>query len=296
MNHSTKKLILVSLIFLAGFANGQVVQKETGDALIIVSRPSEMWSPDKSAQQKILDSIKDKQTAFTYNEPNGNLVRIHNSLLQDHVKSPVADVVVNKLADKKFKISRGVLSPSHSQLSPPTPIKSTDLPEFIAAQNAVYAKSIEKVGNPENLEGKESSKKFFGNLLSLATVIVVGEKFGYANANSAVIGSNVAFDLGESVQKFGSILVPRPLPLIDFDNYKQADVYRVTGFKSVGMVIIAYKEPKTLETERAALAEAIFSLTGADTTPEAIIEERQKDFAMRKQIWAACVQRGDCSE
>jgi hypothetical protein len=30
------------------------------------------------------------------------------------------------------------------------------------------------------------------------------------------------------------------------------------------MVIIAYKEPKTLETERAALAEAIFSLTGAD--------------------------------
>ncbi|MEY3518177.1 MAG: hypothetical protein RLZ89_1037, partial [Pseudomonadota bacterium] len=26
MNHSTKKLILVSLIFLAGFANGQVVQ------------------------------------------------------------------------------------------------------------------------------------------------------------------------------------------------------------------------------------------------------------------------------
>jgi hypothetical protein len=62
------------------------------------------------------------------------------------------------------------------------------------------------------------------------------------------------------------------------------------------MVIIAYKEPKTLETERAALAEAIFSLTGADTTPEAITEERQKDFAMRKQIWAECVQRGDCRE
>jgi hypothetical protein len=224
MNLSTKKLYLLPFFFLAGFANAQVAKKETTDALIIISRPSEMWSPDKSAQQKILDSIKDKQTAFTYNEPNGNVVRIHNSLLQDHVKSPVADIVVSKLADKKFKISRGVLSPSHSQLLQPTPIKSTDLPEFIAAQNAVYAKSIEKAGNPEKLEGKENSKKFFGGLLSLATVIAVGEKFGYANANSAVIGSNVAFDLGESVQKFGSILVPRPLPLIDFDNYKQADI------------------------------------------------------------------------
>lgn len=170
------------------------------------------------------------------------------------------------------------------------------MPEFIAAQNAVYAKSIEKAGNPDKLEGKESAKKFFGNLLSLTTFIAVGEKFGYANANSAVIGNGVAFNLGESVQKFGKILVPRPLPLIDFSNYKQADIYRVTSLKSVGMVIIAYKEPKTIETERAALAEAIFSLTGADTTPEAIVKERENDFATRKQIWADCVARGECSE
>ena len=90
--------------------------------------------------------------------------------------------------------------------------------------------------------------------------------------------------------------MPRPLPQADFTNYKQADIYRVTTLKTVGMVIIAYKEPKNLETERSALAEAIFSLTGADTTPEAIVKERDQDFAMRKKIWAACVERGECRD
>ena len=293
MNHSTKKLILVSLIFLAGFANGQVVQKETSEALIIVSRPIEMWSPDTSQMSRLLQITKEKHASFGYSETNGKRIAIFKSLFQDPERAPVADAVISKLNNNGFKIGN---SGSTFEVLPPIQISTIDLPEFIAAQNAVYAKSIEKAGNPDKLEGKESAKKFFGNLLSLATVIVVGEKFGYANANSAVIGNSVAFDLGASVQKFGKILVPRPLPQIDVTNYKQADIYRVTSLKSVGMVIIAYKEPKTLETERASLAEAIYSLTGADTTLELIIEERQKDFAMRKQIWSECVQRGDCSD
>ena len=288
--------MLLLLMCATKIAGAQVVQKETGDALIIVTRPIEMWSPDYANQQKALSALKEKQTAFAYIEPQGKLTNIHHSLFNDHPSAPVADVVVKRLDPLGFKISRGVLSLNYSKISPPISINNLDLPEFIAAQNAVYAKSIAKAGNPEKLEGKESAKKFFGNLLSLATFVVVGENFGYANANSAVIGNSVAFDLGASVQKFGKILVPRPLPQIDISNYKQADVYRVSGVKTVGMVIIAYKEPKTLESERAALAEAIFSLTGADTTPEAITQEREKDFATRKQIWAECVARGECNE
>ena len=293
MNLAIKKIGLLPFFFLAGFANGQVAQKETKDALIVISRPIEMWSPDSKYNQLILNIVKEKQSSFSYFEPNGKEISILKTLFQDPVRAPVADDVVAKLSNTGFTILKGSIA---FKVLPPSPIKTTDLPEFIEAQNAVYAKSIEKAGNPDKLEGKESTKKFFGNLLSLTTFIAVGEKFGYANANSAVIGNSVAFNLGESVQKFGNILIPRPLPLIDFDNYKQADVYRVTGFKSVGMVIIAYKEPKTIETERAALAEAIFSLTGADTTPEAIVKERENDFATRKQIWADCVARGECSE
>jgi len=296
MNQLTKKLILFPLLFLAGFANAQVVQKETADALIIIARPSDMWIPDKGYLTDSANVVKSKMAYFSYEEPQGKRAEIHNSLLSKYETAPVAELVVAKLNKVGFSIGGSSAVKNKAQLSLPTPINIPDFPEFIAAQNAVYAKSIEKAGNPDKLEGKESAKKFFGNLLSLATFVAVGEKFGYANANSAVIGNSVAFDLGASVQKFGKILVPRPLPQIDVTNYKQADIYRVTSLKSVGMVIIAYKEPKTLETERAALAEAIFSLTGADTTPELIIDERQKDFAMRKQIWSECVQRGECSE
>jgi hypothetical protein len=287
-----KKFLPITALTLIGVVNAQVVQKETPDALIIVSRPVDMWSPDFKFNQLILDIIKQKRSSFSYQEPNGKTTAIMKSLLSDPISAPVADIVYEKLKISGFKIGNNVLFTVQS----PIGFSPSDLPEFIAAQNAVYAKSIEKSGNPDNLEGKESAKKFFGNLLSLATFIGVGEKFGYANANSAVIGNSVAFDIGASVQKFGKIIVPRPLPQADFTNYKRADIYRVTTLKTVGMVIIAYKEPKTLETEREALAEAIFSLTGADTTPKAIIKEREKDFATRKEIWAACVQRGDCSE
>jgi len=288
-----KKFLPITALTLIGVVNAQVVQKETPDALIIVSRPVDMWSPDFKFNQLILDIIKQKRSSFSYHEPNGKYTGISKSLFSDPISAPVADVVYEKLKISGFKIGNdGAMFTVQS----PIGFSPSDLPEFIAAQNAVYAKSIEKSGNPDKLEGKESAKKFFGNLLSLATFIGVGEKFGYANANSAVIGNSVAFDIGASVQKFGKIIVPRPLPQADFTNYKRADIYRVTTLKTVGMVIIAYKEPKTLETEREALAEAIFSLTGADTTPEAIIKAREKDFATRKEIWAACVQRGDCSE
>ena len=293
MNLSTKKLYLLPFFFLAGFANAQVAQKETADALIIISRPIDMWSPDTSQMSRLLQITKEKRASFTYSEINGKRIGIFKTLFQDPEKAPVADAVISKLNNSGFKIGNDGAT---FEVLQPTKISPSDLPEFVEAQNAIYAKSVEKAGNPAKLEGKESAKKFFGNLLSLTTFVAVGEKFGYANANSAVIGNSVAFDLGESVQKFGKVLVPRPLPLIDFSNYKQADIYRVTSLKSVGMVIIAYKEPKTLETERVALAEAIFSLTGADTTPEAIVKERENDFATRKQIWADCVARGECSE
>ena len=287
------KILIAGGFLFIGFANAQPVIKETTDVIIIAVRPVDMWSPDLKFNILTLDMVKEKRTRFTYPEPNGKTIAIFKSFFQDPEKAPVADLVSAKLKTTGFQISN---DPANFTVQPPTPIATSDLPEFIAAQNAVYAKSIEKSGNPDKLEGKESAKKFFGNLLSLATFIGVGEKYGFANANSAVIGNGVAFDLGASVQKFGKILVPRPLPQVDLSNYKQADIYRVTSLKTVGMVIIAYKEPKTLESERAALAEAIFSLTGADTTPEAIVKEREQDFAMRKKIWAACVERGDCHD
>jgi len=76
MNLLIKKIGLLPFFFLAGFANGQVAQKETADALIIISRPIEMWSPDTSQMSRLLQITKEKRASFTYSEINGKRIGI----------------------------------------------------------------------------------------------------------------------------------------------------------------------------------------------------------------------------
>ncbi len=47
-----KKFLPITALTLIGVVNAQVVQKETPDALIIVSRPVDMWSPDFKFNQR----------------------------------------------------------------------------------------------------------------------------------------------------------------------------------------------------------------------------------------------------
>ncbi len=65
----------------------------------------------------------------------------------------------------------------------------------------------------------------------------------------------------------------------DFSQYKSVDLRRVVdGQKDrLGQIIIAYKGEKTKQAEDAALAQAIVTASGADTTVEAIEESRKKD-------------------
>ena len=62
MKHFFKIFLPLTALALIGVVNAQVVQKETPDALIIVARPVEMWSPDFKFNQLILDIIKQKRS------------------------------------------------------------------------------------------------------------------------------------------------------------------------------------------------------------------------------------------
>ena len=62
MKHFFKIFLPLTALALIGVVNAQVVQKETPDALIIVARPVEMWSPDFKFNQLILDIIKHKRS------------------------------------------------------------------------------------------------------------------------------------------------------------------------------------------------------------------------------------------
>jgi hypothetical protein len=64
----------------------------------------------------------------------------------------------------------------------------------------------------------------------------------------------------------------------------------------LGQIIIAYKGEKTKQAEDAALAQAIVTASGADTTVEAIEESRKKDQTARQAIWDECVAQEKCKD
>lgn len=296
MKAFTKNLAILGMAFICSAGSAQVVQKMTNDALIIVARPLDMWSPDSSYMSKTLEAIQDKKASFMYNEPQGKLIDVYSTFLQSPPSAPITDNVIQQLGAKGFKIGGAEPTSNRFQISKPNTINPAEFSEFVAAQNAVYTKLVISAGNPDNLKSKESVRKFIGGLTSAATFFAVGDKFGYSTANNAVIGNGAAFDLGNSVQKFGQTIVPRPLPQIDLSSYAQVEIHRVDGLKALGYVVIAYKQPKTLETERLTLAEAIYSLTGADTTTENVIKARADDFESRQKIWGECVAKGECHD
>ena len=295
MNYGFKILLTLCVVSFAAISNAQVAQIQTPDAFIMVARPIDMWTPDETFASRTLDELKGKAVTFSYFEPQGKRIGVYNRVFQGPESAPVADAVISKLALQGFKIGDAT-SKSRVAILQPDAISPTEFSEFVAAQNAIYARSVIMAGNPNNLKNKESVKKVIGGLTSLATFVVVGDKLGYSTANNAVIGNGAAFDLGDSVQKFGRIAIPRPLPIADISSYKQVEIRRVESGNTFGLVVIAYKQPKTIESERAALAEAIFSLAGADTTIDNVNKARAEDLESRQKIWSDCVSKGQCHE
>ena len=127
----------------------------------------------------------------------------------------------------------------------------------------------------------------------LCVAILAGEKFG-ALGSQTVLNTGVAGDIYQLSTSGRAALVPVDLPDFDASSYKTVEVRKVIQNGRLGQVIIAYKNDKTDDAENAALIKAIVTLTGADTTVDAIKEARAKDLSERQAIWDACVTEGKC--
>jgi hypothetical protein len=112
-----KKCLPLTALTLIGVVNAQVVQKETGDALIIIARPSDMWLPDKGYLSESVNVVKSKMAYFSYEEPQGKRAEIHNSLLSKYETAPVAELVVAKLSKVGFSIGGSSAVKNKAQLS-----------------------------------------------------------------------------------------------------------------------------------------------------------------------------------
>jgi len=278
----------------AQLCHAAAVEFDTPAAHVIVVRSIDTWSPDKGTSADSLATFKSHKFAFEVDTPT-RVLRGYPTVFQKPMDAPIVHRVEALLAAQHIELAN--TTNFNLRVFKPTTIAPSEYAALAASQASMYERGVYAQGNPSELAGKVSARKFFGSVLAVATVGVAGDKFG-APAAGVVMGSGVAGDAYSLGAGSRAALLPLVLPPLQADAYASVDVRRVVQGVTdrIGQVVIAYKAEKTPEAEEEALAAAIASLAGADTTADAIEQARGADLAERQRLWDACVQAEKCGK
>lgn len=281
--------ICASLLSLSSFA--APVEYDTHDAHIILMRALDSWSGDNSASEDSLEAVAKHEGGFQLERSKCCVLgfpQLFGKLSDDLVVQGVS----SSLKTMNFKLSQ---SKVNFRVEKATLLEAKDNYLFVQKQRELFKYLVISQGNPATRSSKVAFNKFLGGVLSIGAIIVGGEKFG-ALGSQTVLNTGVAGDIYQLSASSRAALSPIELPDFDASKYKSIDVRRVIQGNNdrLGQIIIAYKNEKTVEAENEALVKAIVSLTGADTTVEAIKLARAEDLAKRQAIWDACVAEGKC--
>ena len=269
------------------------VELDTPSAHIIVVRPVDAWSGDKSVSQDTLESIAKRRASYMLGNAMGGFYRGSPNVFQGVSDYPVTKGVEAELAKLQMKLVNSDVNGFTVQKAVVVPI--ADMPTLIKAQEDFFKRLVIAQGNPENLQDKVSSKKFIGALLAIGSTVLAMDKFGAAIGSQVTLGSGIADDIYRVSYKNREAIIPINIPGLDFSTYKSVEVRKITAASDrVGQIIIAYREDKTPQAEEEALIKAIISLTGADTTPGEVEKSRADDLASRVAIWNACITDPTC--
>lgn len=267
------------------------VEIDTPDAHIVVMRALDSWSGDEEASEDSLEAVADHEGGFQLERPQGLVLGF--PLLFGGLNDDVVVQGVNSaLKAMKFKLTQ---SKVNFKVDKPIALEPEKFAEFAKYQRDLFKSLVISEGNPATLHNSVSAKKFFSGILALGTVAIAGEKYG-ALGQEAMLNSGIPGDVYQFSSFGRAALTPLDTPDFKLASYKSIDVRRVIqgNNERVGQVIIAYKADKTEAAENDALIKAIASLTGADTTVEAIKQARDEDLSKRQAIWNACVSEGKC--
>jgi hypothetical protein len=287
-----KNIVAISASILSLTAFATPVEFDTPDAHVIVIRALDSWSGDKGASEDSLERIAAHKCAFMLKTPKGEILG-HPLLFQGLSDNPIVQNVNNEIHKHGFELVNRI--EMRINIDMPATTAPADFKHFSDAQREIFKRLVITQGNPSKRESQVSSNKFFGAVLALGTVAVGGEKYGSLGSQT-VLNTGVASDVYELTATSKAAISPVELPNFDASAYKTIDVRKVTQNDRFGQVIIAYKNDKTDETENAALIKAIVTLTGADTTVDAIKQARNEDLTNRQAIWDECVAEGKCKK
>lgn len=267
------------------------VEIDTPDAHIVVMRALDSWSGDEEASEDSLEAVADHEGGFQLERPQGLVLGF--PLLFGGLNDDVVVQGVNSaLKAMKFKLTQ---SKVNFKVDKPIALEPEKFAEFAKYQRDLFKSLVISEGNPATLHSSVNARKFFSGILALGTVAIAGEKYG-ALGQEAMLNSGIPGDVYQFSSSGRAALAPLDTPDFKLASYKSIDVRRVIqgNNERVGQVIIAYKADKTEAAENDALIKAIASLTGADTTVEAIKQARDEDLSKRQAIWNACVSEGKC--
>ncbi|ANB78012.1 hypothetical protein AYM40_37245 (plasmid) [Paraburkholderia phytofirmans OLGA172] len=278
----------------ASAAHAQPVELDTDAAHIIVVRPIDMWSGDTSTLDATLAAVRERKVSYDV-KLDGTRYRGSPLVLQGVSDNPVTLGVESALKERDTNLVRNGAYLFH--VLDYTALAPADYPLFAKAQVEYYTQFVLRQGDPRTLPGSVRVRNFVGNVLSVGALFIPAHALGAGMGAQVMANSGLAEDIGNIPRPARSVLTPSALPALDPSVYKEIDVRRVE-FKpdAPGEIIIAYKADKTPQAEQDALIKAIVSVTGADTTPEAVEQSRQRDFEKRVAIWDACVADGKCQK
>jgi hypothetical protein len=272
---------------IPGLGMAEPVQFDVEGAHVIVARPADVWDPNKAGAKQALDSIGDRGFIFNYIDAGGNKIWPRpKGLFAAEVATPLS-VEVHRLRDEGG--FRQHVNYTY-EIGAPTKLEAGRMAELIRVQNALYRAWVLRQGDPSTLESRTSAMRAV-NVLVAAGVGLKG--FGLNLSQSSALYSDVA----QLTSGMASALMPVPLPEHDFSGYAEVEVRRVTdNSQHVGEIIIGYRNPKTDDVERLALARGIATASGVGTTVDAVKLARQKDYEQRLAIWTECQASPACAK
>lgn len=284
----------IALTLVAASSFSAPVEYDTEDFHLVVSRPFDSWSGDVSVMDGELDTIRNRRAQFKYSPAERHTLGAGMSVFNGTSSDQVTTDTVALVQSRGFEISqRGGY---HWSMGVPAELDPKDYPLLRQAQSALYDELIRKQGEPDQIPGSARARRIFGNVLAIGAIGVGASKFGGTGAY--VVTNAFAGDISQLPIKVRQSLAPFDLPALDKFEISKIEVFpvKVNEGGSPGQVIVAYKTPPSDASRRAALVQALASLTGSDTTPEAIEAARAADLQRRMDYWKACVSAHQCGD
>lgn len=285
-----KFITTVSVIFAcSNIAMAEPITIDTENARIIVVKPLDMWSGDKSALETSLDSHKEKTAWYFLKLNDRKWLSGNPNLTQSASNHPLTNEVAKQLKDAGFSLPR--TSRNSFTIEMPVAVPAENINDLLDFQSKAFKANVLALGNPDELQGKTSRNKFFGGILALGAAVVAADKLGAVVGANTTIGSGISEGIYNIASHYKGGIVPLQSERISTEEFKEFELRKVptAAPDRTGQILIAYRIAKTPEVEEAALVKAIVELTGANASQEQIELARKRDFESRKSIWQECI-------